>query len=604
MAKAIRALPVVRPAPKLTAIADNISMDGRRWATGSYSWYNQLIQTAYQRLQRYNDYDVMDEDGDVSRALDVIADEVSGTVDLGEDHQLTIDVLDAEMPGQILETLQMALRIWIESTGIQNKMFYVARNMIKFGDCFFIKAHPNAKWIHLAPRHVITAIVDERDGITPLGWNIKADGNPVVTRIAGENLVAAGGPGAKDQMLAQVPANQLVRFSMCDDMSSTAPYGESILRPALRTFKQKQLIEDAVIIYRVQRAPERRVFYIDVGTAPLPIRAQLMEQMKNEIKQKKVPRPNSNGTDPNASYDKVYDPLTTNEDYFFPVSQDARGSRVETLPGGSNTGEVADLDVWRRAMWRSLKVPYSYMEDGSDSNGGPINDGKVGVAYIQELNFNRMVQRHQTQLNTVFDREFKIYLKHNGIMIDSDRFKVRLPTPQNFAAYRQQEVDSGLLSNFSQVDGMPYVSKRWALERFLGLTKDEVIENERRMKEELGLDPDDPTIPGHMLYVEEYRLEIIEKMKGRIAPVPPELEDIEDMGGGEDEFGDEFGDDFGGGGGGDFGGGGGFSGPDFSGDDLGDADAGGEDLGEEPGDEGPDSGAEPDAGPDTPEPKQ
>lgn len=592
MAKATRVIPIIRPAPKLSAIADNMSTAGQRFASGSYSWYNQLIQSAHQRLVRYTDYDRMDDDGDVSRALDVIADEMVGSLEMGSSHQFLLDVIDDELPSTTLEILQTALRIWVESTGIDTKMFYIARNMIKYGDCFFLKPHPNSKWTHIHPRLIISAITDERDGTTPLGWNVKPDSHSVLKRILGTETTSTFYAGTTaDQQVSAISASQVVRFSTTDEMAETAPFGESLLKPAVLAFKQKQLIEDAVIIYRVQRAPERRVFYIDMGNTPVPLRAQLLEQIKTEIKQKKVPRP-TGSSDPSAAYDKVYDPLSTNEDYFFPISSDARGSRVETLPGGANVGEVSDLTEWRRAVWRALKIPYSYIEDGSDSQG-IINDGKSGVAYIQELKFNLMVQRLQQQINSVLDREFKSYLKHNDIVVDGSRFKVRLPAPQNFAAYRQQAVDAELLNNYSSVEGIPYMAKEFVMSRFLMLTQEEIIENGRKLKMQLGLDPDDESIPVELLYVDEYREAIIADRAKSLILTPKELsiEDIDSVGGGDGSSFDEFGDDFG------------MDGPgggiDVGGDSFGD-DLGGE-IGGEPGDiGGPDTGEPAPEPPETP----
>lgn len=562
MAKAVRILPIIKHAPTLKTLSDSINQSSHAYSYGSYSWYHQMVQTSYRRLARYNDFDMMDEDGDVARALNIIADEIVGTAEIGAQHSLEIDVVDEdELSGTQLSILQMALRIWIETVGLDSKMYHLARNMIKYGDVFFIRSHHNSKWIHVPPRMIIDCIVDKKDGLTPLGWNIKADGSDWLSNILGGDALITSGTGANQHQVAIAPSAQVIRFSTNHEMSQSAPFGESMLTPAIRAFKEKRLIEEAVIIYRVQRAPERRVFYIDVGSTPLPIRAQVLETIKNEIKQKKVPR-NTASADPteNSGYDKVFDPLSTNEDYFFPISAESRGSRVETLPGGANVGEVADLDTWRRALWRALQVPHSYIDDGSDG-AGLVNDGKTGVAYIQELNFNMMIQRLQQQLNAVFDLEFKRYLRENDIVIDSSKFRIRLPVPQNFAAYRQQALDSDLLSNYSTADGINHISKRYGLSRFLQMTPTDILENERSLREELGLDPDDESIPVALLYDEAFRTALLERAIARYQLQDADLSDVDRESGGG-----------GGGGGSSFGAG------DF-GVDLGDGDFGGDDLG-------------------------
>ena len=282
-----------------------------------------------------------------------------------------------------------------------------------------------------------------------------------------------------------VDAREMVRFTLNDDMSDTAPFGESVLRPVYRAHKQKELLEDAIIIYRVQRAPERRVFYIDVGKMPPQRVKQYLESIKNEIKQKKIPT--SHGGQPEV--DSVYNPHSMSEDFFFAQRPDGRGSKVDTLPGGQGLGELADLEYFQKKVWRGLKVPASYMVEQQE--GGQIwNDGKVGVAYIQELRFSQYIERMQSMFEKVLDKEFKLFLKLCNIMIDDSMYRLRLPSPSNFGKYRKFELDSQLLSGFGTADGVPYFSKRFIMEEYLMLPDEAIIRNERLLREERGLDPD------------------------------------------------------------------------------------------------------------------
>jgi hypothetical protein len=272
-------------------------------------------------------------------------------------------------------------------------------------------------------------------------------------------------------------------------MSDTAPFGESVLRPVYRSHKQKELLEDSVLIYRIQRAPERRVFYIDVGKMPPQRVKAYLEQVKNEIRQKKVPSINGG----QMEVDSVYNPQSMSEDFFFASRPDGRGSKVETLPGGQGLGELADLEYFQRKVWRGLRVPASYMIEQQD--GGQIwNDGKVGVAYIQELRFCLFVMRLQSALAAEIDREFKAYLRTCDIQIDETMYEIRLPEPSNFGKYKQLEVDGQLLSAYGTADGITYMSKRFILKKYLQLSEDEIILNERMLREEKGLNPNDDDI--------------------------------------------------------------------------------------------------------------
>ena len=133
---------------------------------------------------------------------------------------------------------------------------------------------------------------------------------------------------------------------------------------------------------------------------------------------------------------------------------------------------------------RALRIPSSYLPTGLDDSQAAFTDGKVGTAYIQELRFNNYCERLQSLLNDQFDTEFKLYLYSKGINIDPNLFDVTFNPPQNFASYRQAEMDNSRISIFQSVAELPYLSKRFALKRFLGLTAEEIAENETLWKEE------------------------------------------------------------------------------------------------------------------------
>jgi hypothetical protein len=182
--------------------------------------------------------------------------------------------------------------------------------------------------------------------------------------------------------------------------------------------------------------------------------------------------------------DASYNPLSINEDYFFPQGQDGRGSSVETLPGGQNLGEIDDLKYFNNKMARGLRVPSSYLPTGPDDSDRAMSDGKVGTALIQEYRFNQYCERLQGHIAQKLDDEFKMFLKWRGFNIDSGLFSLKFCPPQNFASYRQSELDNTRIQAFTSLEPLPYMSKRFMLQRFLGLTEDEIKENEELWREE------------------------------------------------------------------------------------------------------------------------
>lgn len=186
--------------------------------------------------------------------------------------------------------------------------------------------------------------------------------------------------------------------------------------------------------------------------------------------------------------DATYNPLSTNEDYFFPQTADGRGSSVETLAGGSNLGEITDLHFFTNKLFRGLRIPASYLPTGLDdgTSGNNFSDGRVGTALIQEWRFNQYCMRLQRLIVEKLDQEFKMFMRWRGINIDGNLFELQFNEPQNFASYRQAEVDTARIGSFTQLEQYPYLSKRFLMTRYLGLTEEEMADNERMWTEEQG----------------------------------------------------------------------------------------------------------------------
>jgi hypothetical protein len=475
---------VVTPQQSTTKMTDSQEM-ADAGAYNNYTWYQRLVQGSASRMTRYREYDLMDNDIEVARALDTIAEEMTGNNPKTKE-PLILDIMTEDednVESVAVLTLQAALRRWAQMNNFPNRLYNIARLTIKYGDVFFRKGKKMSdSWQFIHPKNVIAAVVDQDDATKVLAWQIKKD---IERPRTGGYAMPLGAKEDTANETEIVSAHDIIRFSLNDDMSDTQPFGESVLRPVYRSHKQKELLEDAVIIYRVQRAPERRVFYIDVGKMPPQRVKQYLEGIKNEIKQKKIPT--SNGGQ--SEVDSVYNPHSMNEDFFFASRPDGRGSRVETLPGGQGLGELSDLEYFQRKVWRGLKVPVSYMTEQSE--GGQIwNDGKVGIAYIQELRFSLYIERLQGFLEKALDEEFKAFLRKTNIRIDESMYRIMLPEPSNFGKYRQLELDSQLLSAFTTPDGLSYMSKRYALKRYLQMSDEEIITNERLKREEMGIDPD------------------------------------------------------------------------------------------------------------------
>lgn len=482
---------IIEPKRDLFTAIDNQDIAGNLGMYGNYTWYHRLVQGSASRMVRYREYDLMDNDVDIARALDLIAEEMAGNQAKTE-NPLVIQITaqhEQEIASSVVVTLNAALRTWCNIQDWHNRIFPTIRKTIMYGDAFFIR--PNKKFdkfLFVHPKNVVGAIVLEDDTTKVVGWHIKTDFKktqniPGLSRET--SFTGSNDPHAYN--VANFSAEDVVRFTLNTDMSEEAPFGESILRSVYKTFKQKELLEDALIIYRIQRAPERRVFKIEVGSMPPAKVAAHLEQVKNEFRQKRVPTPYG-GQD---KIESVYNPQSQNEDFFVPKRK-GEGTEIEVLPAGMNLGQLEDLDYFFKKIWRGMRIPQSYM-DNSAEGGSTFSDGKVGIAYMQEILFTLYIEKLQKHIETTLDREFKRFLNDQNIKIDPTIFKVMLPAPTNFSKSREQAMDADLINNYNAVAENPAISPRFAQTKYLKLSKEEFLINQRMLLEEKGINPDSAT---------------------------------------------------------------------------------------------------------------
>jgi hypothetical protein len=185
--------------------------------------------------------------------------------------------------------------------------------------------------------------------------------------------------------------------------------------------------------------------------------------------------------------DAAYNPISINEDFFLATNAEGKGTRIENLAAGENLGQIDDLKYFNNKMIRGLGVPSSYLPTGPDDGTAAYTDGKTGTAFVQEYRFTKYCERLQNLMSPVLDKEFKLFLKHRGIEIQSNLFELQFFAPESFGEYRRMSMDADQINLFSTLMGTEatkYVSKRFALERYLGWTQDDISRNEQMWREE------------------------------------------------------------------------------------------------------------------------
>ena len=459
------------------------------------------------RVDRYGHYNTMDMDSEVNAALDILAEFCTQKNDQNSTN-FTFNFNKMATNSEV-QILGQYLKQWNKIQNFETRMFRVLRNVFKYGDQFFVRDPETKKLFHVDPANVSRIIVNESEGKKPeqyiiknINFNFKdmvattphmTNGNITNPHggqynptggsrgMVGQNASTQGSRFSLADGEVAIDAEHVVHLSLSEGLDNNYPFGNSLLETIFKVYKQKELLEDAIIIYRVQRAPERRVFYVDVGNMPSHLAMQFVERVKTEIHQRRIPSATGGGQN---VIDSSYNPLSINEDYFFPQTAEGRGSKVETLPGGTNLGEIDDLRYFTNKLVRGLRIPSSYLPTGGDDGSSSYNDGRVGTAYIQELRFNTYCERLQGLIVEDLNQEFKRFLLETGVNIDTNMFDLEFEPPQNFAAYRQSELDNARVPTYTQMSAIPYVSNRFAMKRFLGMSAEEIAENERLWKEE------------------------------------------------------------------------------------------------------------------------
>jgi len=305
------------------------------------------------RIDRYGEINRMDMDAEINAALDILAEFCTQSSDI-TGLPFEIHYNDKATDSEI-KIIKEQLQQWCKINQFDQRIFRIFRNTLKFGDQVFVR-DPETFVLHWTEiEKVIKIIVNEGAGKEPeqyfikdLAANLNALSTAAITANTKHTSPPGGGGGtnfslagpaaftggssrfSRQDQEAAIPAEHILHLSLSEGLDATWPFASSVLETVYKVYKQKELLEDAVIIYRLNRAPERRIFKIDVGNMPAHMAMAYVEKVKNEIQQRRIPTRTGGG---NMVTDSTYNPISINEDFFFPVSE-GRGSSVEQLPGG------------------------------------------------------------------------------------------------------------------------------------------------------------------------------------------------------------------------------------------------------------------------------
>ena len=261
----------------------------------------------------------------------------------------------------------------------------------------------------------------------------------------------------------------------------------SYLHKAIKPVNQLRMIEDSVVIYRISRAPERRIFYIDVGNLPKIKAEQYLKDVMNRYRNKLV----YDASTGEIRDDRKY--MSMLEDFWLPRREGGRGTEITTLPGGSNLGEIDDIKYFQKKLYQSLNVPYSRMDSEA---GGGLQLGRSTEINRDELKFTKFVSRLRNRFNILFHDLLKTQLILKGIVTIEDwdnslsqSIKYHYVNDGYFAEIKESEMFKERMDIYRSVkeNGMlgDVYSKDYVMKRILKMTDAELEEQKEKIKSEI-----------------------------------------------------------------------------------------------------------------------
>jgi len=401
---------------------------------------------AYHQVRRelFRDYDAMDNDPIISSALDIYSDESTLKNEFGDVIQIKTQ---NEKVKELLENL------FYDILNLEFNLWAWTRNMVKYGDFFLaMEIAPGKGIINVQPLPVYeTERLENTDPNNPNYVKFKVNHDPI-------------GKGEYENY-------EIVHFRLLSD-TNFLPYGKAMIENGRRIWKQVSLMEDAMLIHRIMRAPDKRVFKIDIGNIPPTEVDNYMQKIINKMK--KVPFMDKNTGD----YNLKYNIQNLTEDFFLPVRGGDSGTEIDTL-GGLQYTAIEDIDYLKNKLFAALKIPKAYL--GYDEN---VN-GKATLA-AEDVRFARTIERIQRTLVSELTKLAVVHLSAQGIegpeMVD---FELNLVNPSTI--YEQEKVNlwSEKVRLVSDIQQLNMISKEWAYENIFNMSKDEIDNQKTNMINDL-----------------------------------------------------------------------------------------------------------------------
>jgi len=411
-----------------------------------------LPQVEHERKRRYREYEQMDDYPEIGAALDIYSDDSTQKNITGEIFEVTADH----------DLVKETVREFFKSIRMREFIWDITRNVCKYGDCFIENIvdlnNPDAgiQRIKILNPNFIARVENEYGYLKQFLQELP---DPKSAFTPDPNY------GTQNQgtgKFLELDKEQIVHFRTHNSDPNYYPYGKSLLAPAIRAWKSLKLMEDAMLIYRLARAPERRVFYVDVGNLPTSKIEMYMERLKQKFKKEKFWDPST------GSVSERYNPLSTDEDFFVPTRAKS-GTKIETLPGAQNLGETDDVKYFRDKLLAALKVPKDYIVEKDQSPERKANLSQLDIKFARTV--TRLQREVEIGLTLLVRRHLKLRKFPESLYSQVD---VSLCPPSDMFEKRRLELDEQKTRVVQAVKGLELFPDEWIYETYFQMSDDEI----------------------------------------------------------------------------------------------------------------------------------
>jgi len=446
-------------------------------AGGYYGTYLDLEGAAKNesdQIKRYRDISLM---ADVDMAIDDVVNEAIANLD--NEEIVTLDLQKLQVSNSIKKAIETEFESILDMLRFKDKGQDYFRRWYIDGRIYFHKVIDTAKpkqgltdIRYIDPRKIkkVRHINKEKDAKTGVEF-VKSIDEFFIYNDKGIHMTQNVSPTTNVQGL------KITKDAICYTPSGLFDVDNqmvlSYLHKAIKPANQLRMMENALVIYRLARAPERRIFYIDVGNLPKLKAEQYLKDIMNRYRNKLVY---------DANTGEIRDDKKTMsmlEDFWLPRREGGKGTEISTLPGGQNLGEIADIEYFQRKLYEALNVPVSRMQQQ-----GGLNFGRAAEITRDELKFTKFVGKLRRQFSQIFSDLLKTQLLLKGVMTEqdwkelADDIEYRFAQDAYYTESKEQEILRSRVELTTQMDPYlgKYVSKSFIQKKILRLSEEEISE--------------------------------------------------------------------------------------------------------------------------------